>query len=180
MRFKFQSLLLLFVLPFINSCVNNADFDQINVDIEPIVNVPIVYFELDQLDFFDIDNNVEIEVITDITDLEIFESATVRENLRRLDIRYEIEKSFPRTFTFFLDFLDANDNVTYSFEPIGINAGIGRIENAQILNLEANPQVLNTTKARVSVRLSASSSTLDPNIERFIRFKSIGFFYLTF
>lgn len=178
MRFKVKPLILLAIFSLFNSCINNADFDQINLDIEPIMNIPMVYFELDQLDFFDIDNNQEIEFRTDITDLDIFQSSTVRSNLYRLDLNYNIEKDFIRTVTFFVDFLDDNDNITFSFVPIGLNPAINDISATQVLDTEANPQIFATTKVRVTVRLSPGTAQLDPDVERFIKFRSLGVFYL--
>ena len=178
MRFKLKPLILLAIFSLFNSCINNADFDQVNLDIEPIMNIPLVYFELDQLDFFDVENNTEIEFRTDITDLDIFESSTIRNNMYRLDLNYSIQKDFTRTVTLFVDFLDVNDNVTFSFVPIGLNPAINDINSTQVLDTEANPQIFSTTKVRVTVRLTPGSAPLDPDIERFIKFRSIGVFYL--
>jgi len=179
MRFKLKPLILLTILSLFSSCVNNADFNQINLDIEPVMNVPLVYFELDQLDFFDIDTNTEIEFRTDVTDFDVFQSSTIRSNLYRFVLEYTIEKDFDdRGITFFVDFLDVNDNITFSFDPIALNPGVNELIEAEILDADLNPQIFNTTKARVTVRLGPGSAPLDPDEERFIKFRSTGLFYL--
>jgi len=75
MRIRYTPLIILFILPLFNSCLDNADFDQINFDIEPIVEVPLVFFELNQLDFLDDTGTVEIQTVTDLTDIDFFESS---------------------------------------------------------------------------------------------------------
>ena len=81
MRFKCNPLILLLLLPLFSSCVNNADFDQINLDVEPRVVFPLVFFELNQLDFIDDVTNAELTFVSDVTDVEVFQSSTIRDNL---------------------------------------------------------------------------------------------------
>ena len=93
MKLKPPILIFLLIQAFLLSCVNNADFDQINIDAEPAFDVPLIFFELDQLDFINDTDGTEILTVSDITDLEIFQSSAVRDNLVRLEIRYDIELS---------------------------------------------------------------------------------------
>ena len=93
MKLKPPFLIFLLIQAFLLSCVNNADFDQINIDAEPVFDVPLIFFELDQLDFINDTDGTEILTVSDITDLEIFQSSAVRDNLVRLEIRYDIELS---------------------------------------------------------------------------------------
>ena len=51
MKLKYKPLVLLFIVTFLSSCVNNLDFDQINLDHTPIINAPLVFFEATQNDF---------------------------------------------------------------------------------------------------------------------------------
>ena len=93
MKLKHPILIFLLIQAFLLSCVNNADFDQINIDAEPVFDVPLIFFELDQLDFINDTDGTEILTVSDTTDLEIFQSSAVRDNLVRLEIRYDIELS---------------------------------------------------------------------------------------
>ena len=46
--------LLLFITAFLNSCVGNLDFDQVNdFSATPVFNSSLVYFTLDQQEFID-------------------------------------------------------------------------------------------------------------------------------
>ena len=180
MRLNRTPLILLFIIPFLNSCINNADFDQVNINAEPILNFPLVYFELNQLDFLDDTGTIEIPTITDVTDVEVFSSSTVRENLGRVDLIYQIENEFERGFIFEIDFLDDAGNVTYSFQNVTVPSGLNFIEIRENIVIAENPAILNTTQIRVQINLSAASTTLDPDVERRIEFRSTGVFYLFF
>lgn len=180
MRFKLHPLILLVILPFFNSCINNADFDQINVDVEPILEFPLVFFELDQLDFLDDTGTIEIAAVTDVTDIDVFTSSTVRDNLGRVDLIFQIRNRFERGFQVEVDFLDANDNVTYSFQNISVPDGLNFVEIRENIVVSQNPNILGTTKVRVIINLTASSVQLDPDIERSFEFRSVGVFYLFF
>ena len=177
MRFKCNPLILLLLLPLFSSCVNNADFDQINLDIEPRVITPLVFFELNQLDFIDDVTNAELAFVSDVTDVEIFQSSTVRDNLFRIDLKYEVRKNFNRGFIFNMLFLDDNDNVTFNFEPIGIPSGLSAVDFSQVVDTGANPQIFNTTKIQVTISITAGAP-LDPDVEETLSFKSTGQFYL--
>ena len=180
MKFKFKPLILFLIVPFFFSCTDNLDFDQINLDIEPIFDTPLVFFELDQNDFFDEDNGVEIQVVTDITDLTVLESSTVRENLGRVDLFFEVSNQFDRFFRVEVDFLDTNDNITFSFDPLFIRPGQTDFSLNQNVIISDNPNFLNSSRVRVTVNLSPSGVILDPDIPRIFRFKSAGRFYLSF
>lgn len=180
MRLKYKPLILLFILPFLNSCINNADFDQVDVDAEPILNFPLVFFELDQLDFLDDTGTVELSAVADITELDVFQSSLVRNNLGRVDLIFEIENMFGRGFQVEVDFLDDADNVTYSFNNISVAAGLNFVEIREGIVVNQNPAIFNTTKMRVIVNLVPSSLTLDPDEEKKLEFRSIGIFYLFF
>ncbi|MEQ6124572.1 hypothetical protein AAON49_10250 [Pseudotenacibaculum sp. MALMAid0570] len=179
MKLKYTPLILLFLLsPFINSCVSNADFNQVNLDVEPILNFPLVYFELDQSDFLDDTGTIEIQAVADVTELEFFNSTTVRENLTRVDLLFELTNQFDRAFRIEVDFLDIDDNITYSFADIPIGVFTSDLQVRQNILIADNPQVLNTAKVRVTVNILSTGVVLDPTIERRFKFESVGIFYL--
>jgi len=180
MRFKYKPLILVFTLSLLYSCINNADFNQVDIDATPVLNFPLVFFELDQLDFLDDTSTIELDSITDVTEFDAFQSSTVRQNLGRVDLLFEIENMFDRNFQVEVDFLDDQDNITYSFQDLTIASGIDFIELRESVIIERNPLILNTTKARITVRLSSSSGILDPDVEQRFSFKSVGIFYLFF
>lgn len=181
MRFKFKPLILLAIIPLLNSCINNADFDQVDVNLDPIFNVPLVFFEVNQFDFLDDTNGAEIPIIADITDIDIFQSTTVINNLERVDLILNITKEFPRSFIVNVDLLNDANIETYSFQTVSLPEGLDFLEIRENIIISENPNILNTTRMRVRLNLLASPNMpLDPDADWSIEFRSVGVFYLTF
>ena len=97
MRLKLIPLQIVICIAFFMSCSNNLNFDNINLEIEPEVTSPLVFFELDQRDFLD-ENNQEITVVSDITVFRIFDNTVLKDNLVELTLDFEIENGFDRSF----------------------------------------------------------------------------------
>jgi len=161
------------------SCSNNLNFDNINLEIEPEVTSPLVFFELDQKDFLD-ENDQEITVVSDITVFRIFDNTVLKDNLVELTLDFEIENGFDRSFLVDFVFLDEDENITYHVEDFSINAGDLDYSSTRSIVIETSPEFLNSIKVRVDVVLSPSTTTLNPDIEKTFKFRSSGTFYLKF
>ncbi|MDA8731567.1 hypothetical protein N9M36_04495 [Flavobacteriaceae bacterium] len=161
------------------SCSNNLNFDNINLEIEPEVTSPLVFFELDQRDFLD-ENDQEITVVSDITVFRIFDNTVLKDNLVELTLDFEIENGFDRSFLVDFVFLDEDENITYDVEDFSINAGDLDYSSTRSIVIETSPEFLNSIKVRVDVVLSPSTTTLNPDIEKTFKFRSSGTFYLKF
>ena len=179
MRFKLVPLKILICIAFLVSCSNNLNFDNINLEIEPEVTSPLVFFELDQRDFLD-ENNQEITVVSDITVFRIFDNTVLKDNLVQLTLDFEIENGFDRSFLVDFVFLDEDENITYDVEDFSINTGDLDYSNTRSIVIETSPEFLNSIKVRVDVVLSPSTTTLNPDIEKTFKFRSSGTFYLKF
>ncbi len=179
MRFKLAPLQIVICIAFLVSCSNNLNFDNINLEIEPEVTSPLVFFELDQRDFLD-ENNQEITVVSDITVFRIFDNTVLKDNLVELTLDFEIENGFDRSFLVDFVFLDEDENITYDVEDFSINAGDLDYSSTRSIVIETSPEFLNSIKVRVDVVLSPSTTTLNPDIEKTFKFRSSGTFYLKF
>ena len=179
MRFKLVPLQIVICIAFLVSCSNNLNFDNINLEIEPEVTSPLVFFELDQRDFLD-ENNQEITVVSDITVFRIFDNTVLKDNLVELTLDFEIENGFDRSFLVDFVFLDEDENITYDVEDFSINAGDLDYSSTRSIVIETSPEFLNSIKVRVDVVLSPSTTTLNPDIEKIFKFRSSGTFYLKF
>ena len=179
MRFKLVPLKILICIAFLVSCSNNLNFDNINLEIEPEVTSPLVFFELDQRDFLD-ENNQEITVVSDITVFRIFDNTVLKDNLVELTLDFEIENGFDRSFLVDFVFLDEDENITYDVDDFSINAGDLDYSSTRSIVIETSPEFLNSIKVRVDVVLSPSTTTLNPDIEKTFKFRSSGTFYLKF
>lgn len=173
-------LILLLIQSFLLSCVNNADFDQINIDAEPEFDVPLIFFELDQLDFINDTDGTENLTISDITDLEVFQSSAVQDNLVRIEIRYDIVKNFNREFNFTIKLLNGNGNSIYEFSPAVMSKTQETLQLTEVIKVSTHPEVLNTRKTSVTVSITPSPNALDPDVQQILRFRSIGRCYFRF
>ncbi len=52
MNIYIKNVVTVFSLCFLISCTDNLNFDEINLNVDPIITAPLIYFELDQDDFF--------------------------------------------------------------------------------------------------------------------------------
>ena len=179
MRFKLVPLQIVICIAFLFSCSSNLNFDNTNLEIEPEVTIPLVFFELDQRDFLD-ENDQEITVVSDITVFRIFDNTVLKDNLVELTIDFEIENGFDRSFLVDFVFLDEDENITYDVEDFSINTGNLDYSSTRSIVIETSPEFLNSTKVRVDVVLSPSSTMLNPDIEKIFKFRSSGTFYLKF
>tara|TARA_B110000027_G_scaffold39762_1_gene43898 strand:- start:1344 stop:1883 length:540 start_codon:yes stop_codon:yes gene_type:complete len=179
MRFKLFRLQILFCVAFFISCTDNLNFDNINLDLEPIVSLPIVYFELNQNNFLD-ENDQEISAVSDITVFRILETTILKENLVELKIDFEVENRFNRMFTVKIFFLDNNDNITHTVDEFTIEAGDLNYTATRTILIESTPEFLNSTRFRTDVILLPASTNLNPAIEKVFKFRSSGTYYLRF
>lgn len=177
MRLKCTPLILLFLLSFFSSCIDNANFDQIDLNAEPTFEAPLVFFELTQFDFLDDAGMIEDITIRDVSDLDFFQTSSVRDNLTRMDLIYTVQSEFDRGFTITTELLDISGNPTYTFQPVIFNAGSNSRDFRENIIIQDNQLVLSTTQIRFSVTL-ASNDPLDTSEERRIRLESMGIFYL--
>ena len=179
MKSKLFRLQILFCVAFFISCTDNLNFDNINLDLEPIVSSPIIYFELNQNNFID-ENDQEISVVSDITVFRILETTIFKENLVELKIDFEVENGFNRMFLINMFFLDNNDNITYTVDEFIIDAGDLNYSATRTILIESTPEFLNSTRFRTDVILPPASTNLNPAIEKVFKFRSSGTFYLRF
>jgi hypothetical protein len=179
MKFKLVPLQILLCISFFISCTDNLNFDNINLDLEPIVSLPIVYFELNQNNFLD-ENDQEISAVSDITVFRILETTILKENLVELKIDFEVENRFNRMFTVKIFFLDNNDNITHTVDEFTIEAGDLNYTATRTIIIESTPEFLNSTKFRTDVILPPASTNLNPAIEKVFKFRSSGTYYLRF
>ena len=180
MKFTSKPLVLLFMLAFLSSCVDNLDFDQVDLDIDPIFTSPLVFLELDQNDFFDADNSVEITTVADISDFTTLQSSVVQDNLTQAVFNIEAENRFDRSFLIEVDLLDDDNNVTYSFADYLITANDLNYTATTRIFPQSTPDFLNSTRMNIVVTILPSSNQLDPNIPKTLKFKSAGIYYLSF
>lgn len=172
---RYSLLLLGFIL---NSCVENLDFDQGEYNASPVLNSPIVFFNLDQNDFIDTTTNTDILCLTEVSNFTYFAGPFFRDNVERVELSIEVNNQFNRSFTFTMDFLDDNDQVVYSIASFTAPPNQMVTPSITPIIISDNQNFLNTRKIRIIVKMSASTVPLNPNIIQNVSFKSAGTYYV--
>jgi len=100
-----KNLVAFFSLCFLISCTDNLNFDEINLNVDPILTAPLIYFELNQDDFYNSTTGTEIPMITDTSDFRVFKSSSIRNDVFKAVFDFEIENRFDRSFEINIIFL---------------------------------------------------------------------------
>ncbi len=108
-----------------------------------------------------------------VTPLDIFNNTTIQNNLVKSEFHFEIENTFNRDFELIFQFLDGNNQVTYTL-PIVINKvsktiSDVTIEGADLVNLKKSKKVNITADV-------INATTIDNTPGAFINFKSSASF----
>ena len=149
-------MLLCFVLIF--GCSEAVDFDQIeDYTLKPSYALSLTYFTISPNNFVPFPGAPPITEISEKSDVKIFETSFIRQNLVQLDFDFEISNRFNRDFTVEISLLDENDNLIYQLNDLNVAANNLEFKQTEILNIESNPTVRNFT--RVEVKLSLDDKT---------------------
>lgn len=107
------------------------------------------------------------------TPLDIFNNSIIQNNLSKAEFHFEIENTFNRDFELVFEFLDSNNQVTYTI-PIVINKVSKTIsdvviEGTDLVNLKKSKRVNITADV-------INATTIDNTAGAFINFKSSAIF----
>ena len=179
MNMYIKNLVAFFSLCFLISCTDNLNYDEINLNVDPILTAPLIYFELNQDDFYNSTTATEIPMITDTSDFRVFKSSAIRNDLIKAVFDFEIENRFDRSFEVNIVFFDGNDNITRTIPSFNIGAQDLNYVASDSIDVAASSIFLTSRKVSVEVKLNPSSTQIDPNIYQLIKFKSTGTFHLS-
>ena len=179
MNMYIKNLVAFFSLCFLISCTDNLNFDEINLNVDPILTAPLIYFELNQDDFYNSTTGTEIPMITDTSDFRVFKSSAIRNDVFKAVFDFEIENRFDRSFEINIVFYDGNDNIIRAIPSFNIGAQDLNYVASESIEIEASPIFLTSRKVSVEVKLNPSATQIDPNIYQIIKFKSTGTFHLS-
>jgi hypothetical protein len=158
---------------FLSSCVQNLDLDQVNdFSLEPILNVPLVYFTITPSQFFDANGANPQNSFSDVTNFSIFEGGFVRNNLVQIDFNVGAKNLFDRAITITIEFLNASDQITYQLAPILVQSGDLNYIFQEVVMISDNPRMLDTSKLKVIVELESTGNSLESNDLSEFEFKS--------
>ena len=99
---------------FLFSCVKDTDFNQAeNITLTPIVELDLIYFNVEAGSFFDSVTNTSILTISDTTEIRFLDDSGVQESLVKADFLFNFTNSIPRTFEVSFQFLSEENEETY-------------------------------------------------------------------
>lgn len=168
---KFHKLLLVIATIFLVSCISDVDFDQVDdVEINTSHLISLVYFTADTNYFLD-DLENETLFISDTTELPIFAGPYNENYLIQADFQFLINNTFDRRAEFQIEFLDEEDQNTFTFNNMIIGPNTV-FEQIQVINEAMIPSVLPSKKVVISILLDAGSIPLDPSQNMDIEYQS--------
>ena len=179
MNMYIKNLVAFFSLCFLISCTDNLNFDEINLNVDPIITAPLIYFELNQDDFYNSSTGTEIPVISDTSDFRVFKSSAIRNDLIKAVFDFEIENRFDRSFEVNIVFFDGDNTITRTIPTFTIGPQELNYVASESIEIDVSPIFLTSRKVSVEVKLNSSTTQIDPNIYQIIKFKSTGTFHLS-
>ena len=161
------------------SCTDKLNFDQLDdVVITPVYTSSLAYFTILPIQFFDETGTIQQSEISDVSGFRVFENDFLKNNLIKLDFNVEVKNEFERDFTINVEFLDDNNNVTYKFSPLNIEASNLNYLYLEEIDVLVNQSIKNTTHVKINARIENSTSPLNSNGTSEFEFKSAVTLYI--
>ncbi|WP_051201403.1 hypothetical protein [Christiangramia portivictoriae] len=175
---RFIAGLLLLVL--FTSCFKDVDFSQTeDIQITPDIDVDIIYYDLNKVDFLDSDTGEFTAIIRDTVRLEYLDDSYIQDGLTYAEFRFRHENSFPYEIRSELNFLNARNRKEFDVNyiiPAGSDTVISVIDTIHIVQGSNIDEVKNSIELAVELELLEPSKSLEGNL----KFLSKGLFRLTF
>ena len=167
------------LLLFLSSCSDNLNFNQLDdLVITPVYTSSLAYFTILPFQFFDETGTVQQSEISDISGFRVFENIYIKNNLVRIDFNVEVKNEFERDFTLNVEFLDDNNNITYKFSPLNIDATNLDYTYLEEIDVVANKNIKNTTQVKINARIENSTTPLNASDTKEFEFKSAVTLYI--
>lgn len=160
------------------SCVKDTDFDQAQeITLTPVVELDLIYFNLDAGEFYDSITNTSILTIRDTTEIRFLDDSGTQESLVKAEFQFDFTNSIPREFQVDFQFLSEGGGETYR-TGTNVSAGTPEVPRATqfLKTVEALDLEQLTMANRVVVSVTIPSS--DASLEGILNLKSKTTYYL--
>lgn len=163
---------------FFTACIKNTDFDQAeNIVLSPVIELNLIYFNLDARDFRDSITSNPILTVRDTTEIKFLNDSTLHESLKRVEFYFKFTNSIARDFQIDFQFLSEMNDTTY---VAATSVAQGTLSTPVITEFIENVEgdaILDLTKAnRVVVSVTIPSSI--ENLEGTLNLKSKAIYFL--
>lgn len=160
------------------SCFEDTDFSQIeDVSLSPVVELDLIYFDLDASSFYDEILGEELLTVRDTTVVDFINGTDTDEVLKKVALFFKFENSIPRSFDITFEFLTIENEPSYTtstFVPEGSVLSPIQTIFIEEIELEDLVQLKMSTKLVTTVTISASDQQLTGNLN----LKSKATYYL--
>lgn len=165
---------------FLISCIKDTDFDQTeDIALTPIVELDLIYFNLQADQFFDSINSNPILTVRDTTEIKFLDDTGLQESLKRAEFYFKFTNSIPRSFQVDFQFLSETNDTTYvTGTSIAEGAPTTPVITEFIENVEGD-DILQITKAN-KVVVSVTITSSDENLEGTLNLKSKTTYFLEY
>jgi len=148
-----------------SSCVKDVDFgDSESIALTPVFELDLIYFTLDEGDFFDEETATARLIVSDTTELRFLDDEFVVDDLKRAEFFFRFSNSIQKDFIAEFQFLNDNDRIRYEL-TISVQASIDGTpiitEHTEILEGEDIVQLTRTSNVVVNIIIPESIEGLD-------------------
>ncbi len=156
----------------LTSCYENLDFKQFDDFVsKKKITLALNYFSLVPSQFFS-SSGVPESQISDITNIEIFQNENLIIDIVKIDFNTAIKNGFDRDITITVEFLNNENAVIYTFTPTSIASKDLNYRYLEEIEIASNPDIVNTSKVKITVSLENSGTPLNLNDIAKFEFKS--------
>lgn len=160
------------------SCIKDTNFDEAqNIALTPVVELDLIYFNVDATEFFDSINNISILTLRDTTEIRFLDDTDFQESLIRTEFQFNFTNSIPREFMVDFQFLSEENEETYVIGTI-VNQGTVQVPVfTQFIENVEGEEILQLTQAnKVVVTITIPSS--DASLRGILNLQSKTTYYL--
>ena len=166
---RFVKLTVISVLLTLTSCVKDVDVEQAeDIVIQPVVDLNLVFFNLEGQRFYDLNTNLPIPTIRDTTEIRFLDDQDIAESLRRVEFLTRYANSVPREFTIAYRFLSEQNDTTYTFVdrvPMGMVGDTTAVEFLEVIEGDGVAQLTMANRLVVEVNIDAAAPLLPGSLQ---------------
>lgn len=165
---------------FFTACIKDTDFDQAeDIALTPVIELDLIYFNLEANSFFDTINSTPILTVRDTTEIRFLDDSTLQESLKRAEFYFKFTNSIPRSFQVDFQFLSELNDTTYvAGTPVAEGTLVTPVITEFTENVEGEDILLLTQAHKVVVSVTIPSS--NENLEGTLNLKSKTTYFLEY
>lgn len=177
--FRIPALLGAFGL-LLTSCFKDVDFEQAqDIQLTPDLEADLLFYKLNEIDFFDSETNAFTPIIRDTVRLEFLDDDYIQDGLMYAEFRFKHENKFPYLIKSSIRFLSENDRTQFS---VNYDIPPGSIDSIAVVDTLHVMETNEIGKVRRSIKMLVELELIDDgkDIEGELEFSSKGLFKFEF